>query len=73
MKFKARLYIRGDRQPYNDLDIYAATLARTTFRVLIAIYARFNLETRQFDAVNAFTNSDLDETVYCEMPKGFRR
>ena len=39
----------------------------------MAICAKFDLETRQFDAVNAFTNSDLDKTVYCHMPKGFRR
>ena len=73
VKFKARLCVRGDRQPVNGLDTYAATLAGTTFRVLMAICAKFDLETRQFDAVNAFTNSDLDETVYCHMPKGFRR
>ena len=72
-KFKARLCVRGDRQPCNDLDTYAATLAGTTFWVLMAIYARFDLETRQFDAVNTFTNSTLDETVYCHMSKGFRR
>jgi len=72
-KFKARLCVRGDRQPCNELDTYAATLAGTTFRVLMAICAKFDLETRQFDAVNAFTNSDLDETIYCEMPKGFKR
>ena len=72
-KFKARLCVQGDRQPRNKLNIYAATLARTTFRVLMAICAKFDLETRQFDAVNAFTNSDLDKTIYCEMPKGFKR
>ena len=60
IKFKARLYVQGDRQPINGLDTYAATLAGTTFRVLMAICAKFDLETRQFDAVNAFTNSDLD-------------
>ena len=72
-KFKARLCVRGDKQPFNSLDTYAATLASITFRVLIAIYAKFDLETRQFDAVNTFTNNDLDETVYYEIPKGFRR
>ena len=72
-KFKARLCVQGDRQPRNELDTYAATLAGTTFRVLIAICAKFDLETRQFDAVNAFTNSDLDETIYYKMPKGFKR
>ena len=39
----------------------------------MAIYAKFDLKTRQFNAVNAFINSDLDETIYYEMPKGFKR
>ena len=73
IKFKARLCIRGDKQPFNSLDTYAATLAGTTFRVLMVICAKFDLETHQFDAVNAFTNSNLDEIVYYHMPKGFRR
>ena len=39
----------------------------------MAITAAFDLETRQYDAVNAFTNSALDEVVYCECPKGFEQ
>jgi len=72
-KFKARLCVRGDRQPRNELDTYAATLAGTTFRVLMAICAKFDLKTRQFNAANAFTNSNLDKTIYYEIPKGFKR
>ena len=72
-KFKVRLYVQGDRQPYNELDTYVTTLARTTFRVLMAIYAKFGLKTRQFNTVNAFTNNILNETIYYEIPKGFKR
>ena len=39
----------------------------------MAITAAFGLETQQLDAVNAFTNSHLDETVYCQFPKGFEQ
>src|SRR5579871_2244835 len=35
----------------------------------IAVY--FNLEMRQFDAVNAFTNSNIDEDVYIRFPDGY--
>jgi reverse transcriptase-like protein len=38
----------------------------------MAVTAAFDLETWQTDAVNAFTNSDLDETVYCDCPEGFK-
>ena len=39
----------------------------------MAITAVFNLEAHQFDAVSAFTNSKLDETVYCKYPEGFHQ
>src|SRR2546423_2508393 len=70
LKFKARLCVRGDLQPLTNQDNYAATLAARTFRALMAIAAAFDLETWQADAVNAFTNSELDETVYCVCPEG---
>jgi hypothetical protein len=72
VKFKARLCVRDDLQPLTNQDNYAATLAARTFRALMATTAAFNLETWQADAVNAFTNSDLDETVYCDCPEGFK-
>jgi hypothetical protein len=72
-KFKARLCVRGDLQPLDDKETYAATLAGRSFRVLMAIAAKFQLEARQLDAVNAFTNSLLDEEVYIRCPDGFKR
>lgn len=63
-KYKARLCVRGDLQT-TDEETYAATLAARTFRALMAIAAAFDLEIRQYDAVNAFTNSELTESIYC--------
>jgi hypothetical protein len=37
----------------------------------MAITAAYNLEAFQLDAVNAFTNSYLNETVYYAFPNGF--
>ena len=71
MKYKARLCIRGDLQPPTAQDTYAATLATRTFRALMAIAAAFDLEIWHLDAVNAFTNSTLDEVVHCAYPLGF--
>lgn len=59
----ARLCVRGDLQESDHWDSYAATLAARTFRALIAA---FNLEAFHHDAVNAYTNNAMDETVYCE-------
>jgi hypothetical protein len=74
VKYKARICVRGDLQQQSKYqDNYAATLAARTFRALMAIAAAFDLEIIQLDAINAFTNSELDETTYCECPEGFER
>ena len=72
-KYKARLCVRGDLEPPNQTDNYAATLAARTFRSMMAVAAAFDLEAHQLDAVNAFTNSQLDDTIYCEHPDGFKK
>ena len=72
IKHKARICVRGDLQPPDHRDNYAATLAARTFRALMAITAAFDLEAYQLDTVSAFTNSKLDEIVYCEFPEGFQ-
>jgi hypothetical protein len=69
-KYKARICVRGDLQTTTD-NTYAATLAIRIFRALMAIAAYFNMEVRQYDAVNAFTNAQLATPVYCHLPEGF--
>jgi hypothetical protein len=70
-KYKARHCVRGDLQDPTHSDTYAATSAARIFRTLMAIMAAFGLEARQYDAVNAFTNSPLDEDVHCACPEGY--
>jgi hypothetical protein len=70
IKYKARVCVRGDLQTTAE-DTYAATLAIRVFRALMAIAAYFNMEVRQYDAVNAFTNARLATSVYCHQPEGF--
>ena len=48
----------------------AAILATRCFQTLMALAAAFGLDMKQFDAINAFINSQLDEVVYVEMPPG---
>jgi len=38
----------------------------------MVIMVAFDLETWQFDAINAFTNSELDDLIYCKCPDGFK-
>jgi hypothetical protein len=72
-KVKARLVVWGHQQAHNGLPSRATTLASTTFRTLMTITAKFDLETQQMDAVNAFVHCDLDETVFMKMPPGFEQ
>jgi hypothetical protein len=72
-KCKARLVVCGNQQAPGDLPTRATTLASTTFRTLMAITAKFDLETTQIDAVNAFVHCDLDEVVYMKLPPGFNK
>ena len=53
------------------MDTYATTLVVRIFQTLMAIMAAFSLVARHYNAVNAFTNSILDEVVYCACPKGY--
>jgi Reverse transcriptase (RNA-dependent DNA polymerase) len=46
-------------------------LAARVFRALIVIYAYFNLEINQYDAISTFTNSDIDELVFCYATPGY--
>jgi hypothetical protein len=62
-----------NQQTAGDLLTRATTLASTTFCMLMAITARFDLETRQLDAINAFVNCDLDEIVYIRLLPGFKK
>ncbi|KAM4061690.1 reverse transcriptase (RNA-dependent DNA polymerase) [Hirsutella rhossiliensis] len=74
LKCKARICVRGDLQDEDDgRETYAATLAAKTFRIVMAIAARFDLDVRQFDVSNAFLYSDIkkDHPVYVRLPQGF--
>ena len=71
IKYKARLVVRGDLHQNQKEDTYAATLATRVFRTLMSVAAHFDLDIYQLDAINAFTNAILDETVYIKCPDGF--
>ena len=73
MKYTAHLCVRGDLQLITQAETYAATLAARTFRALMAVTAAFDLEAHQLDAVNAFTNSIIDEVIYLDFPEGFEQ
>ena len=48
-----------------------ATLVAQIFCTLMAIAAAFDLEIRQYDVVNAFTNAKFNKLIYCYCLEGF--
>lgn len=74
LKCKARLVVRGDQQRHiTTQDTYAATLASRSFRMLMAIAAKYDLELKQYDVTNAFVHATIDREVYMKMPRGYRQ
>lgn len=73
VRCKARLVVCGNQQEKGILPTRATTLASMSFRALMAIAAEHDLELEQMDAVNAFVNCELDETVYMRLPPGYEK
>ncbi|KAL6152339.1 hypothetical protein ACJQWK_04811 [Exserohilum turcicum] len=74
LKCKARLVVRGDQQRnITSQDTYAATLTGRSFRLFMAIAAKYDLEVKQFDVTNAFVHARLDRDVYMRMPHGYQK
>jgi len=72
---KARLVARGFEQEENCFDIfdvYAPVTKLNTFRVLIAVAAKFDLEITQMDVCSAFLYSEIGEEVYLKIPEGLK-
>src|SRR5438046_35623 len=68
IRHKARICVRGELQHHTGVDIYAATGAYRSFRILMALVCAFRLICHQIDFKNAFINADMDEEVYTTCP-----
>ena len=71
IRHKARICVRGDLQHQMTDEIYAATGAYRSFRILMALVCAFGLLCHQVDFKNAFTNADMCDEVYTTCPPGF--
>jgi len=74
-RFKARVCVRGDLQDITEVDVYAATGAYRSLRILMALVAAFGLICHSADVTNAFLNAILgnDEIVYIQCPQGYEK
>lgn len=66
-KCKARLFICKNQQKRHKTLTRARILAITSLHIMLALTAKFDLKTMQFDVVNTFIYADLDKTVFVRM------
>lgn len=73
VRFKARLVAKGfSQRPGIDYDeTYAPVVRYATLRILFAMTVEQNLRIFQMDAITAFLQGELSETIYMEQPEGF--
>jgi hypothetical protein len=69
-KFKTWLCFKNDLQMTHQ-NTYMTALAARTFRVLMIIFAAFDLDVWQYNAVNAFINNFIDEKTFNECFEDF--
>lgn len=72
-KYKARITPKGfkQRRGVDYFEVYASTGKYKSLRVALSLAARRDMELRQLDVPQAFTQAALKEKVYMEMPEGF--
>ena len=74
-RYKARIVAKGYSQrpgiDYNE--VFAPTFRPATLRLVAALAAIEDLELRSVDISAAFTQGDLDETIYMQQPEGFHQ
>ena len=73
-RFKARIVARGFTQQYgiDYTETFAPTVRMATLRAFMAVVACEDLECRQYDIKNAFTESKLREELWMKFPQGVK-
>lgn len=73
VRHKARLVIKGcaQRKGVDFEETYAPVVRYNSIRFLLAISAQMNLQIDQMDAVSAFLQGELNETIFMLQPEGF--
>ena len=75
-KWKARLVLRGDKQrPGIDYgDTFAGVVRPSTFKLLMALVAAYDLECEHLDVITAFLNGKLDrKNIYIQLPEEYHQ
>jgi hypothetical protein len=71
--YKARLVAQGYTQKFGqDFDeVFAPVTKSATFRLLLTVSSKLNLQVQQYDVKSAFLNGELQEEIYMRPPPGY--
>jgi hypothetical protein len=73
-RYKARLVVKGFKQRFGTdfFEVYASVAKPMSFKILIALSAKFGWKIHHYDFITAFLNSDLKESIYIDLPDGYK-
>jgi hypothetical protein len=73
-RFKSRLVAKGytQRHGIDYTETFAPVCRMATHRVMLSLVAFLGLDLDQMDVVTAFLNGLLSETIYMELPDGYK-
>ena len=71
IKYKVCLCVKNDLQSIEQ-DVYVVTLTYKIFKTFMTIINVWNLKIRQYNAVNAFANNDINESIYYFFSKDWK-
>ena len=74
-RYKARLVVRGDLQKgqFTTSETFAPVVEWSTVRMLFSLGVMQNWKSASIDFKNAFTQGQLPEPIYLELPAGFAK
>ena len=73
-KYKAHLCVDGSQQLKGEVytKSYAPVVQWSTVCLVMILASMMNLESRQIDFDQAFTQADLEDNVYMHLPQGWQ-
>jgi hypothetical protein len=65
-RFKARLMVKGfmQREGIDYIETFSPVSSKDSFRIIMALVPRYDLELHQMDVKTVFLNGNLQENIY---------